>query len=212
MSRLALFRSPDFTLVAERPLIKRDQVGAVDDAVGMLRRTASLREALEAECELLRARAREEGRAQGLALGRQEAAKALGQSLARLDRTLAVERAATQARVVQLALALVERVAADLGPATVVAALAARALAELDPARPVRLRVHPAVARALGPELATGSGNVQVIAAEHLGAFDCELDTGNGRIEAGLPLQLEALGVALEAASRAAEQAHAVPA
>lgn len=212
MSRLALFRSPDFTMVAERPLIKRDEVSAVEDAVGMLRRAASLREALEAECEQVRARAREEGRAQGLAQGRQEAAKALGQSLARLDRTLAVERAATEARVVQLAIAVVERVAAGLGPAAVVSALASRALAELDPARPVRLRVHPAVARTLGSELATGSGHVQVIAGEHLGPFDCELDTGNGRIEAGLPLQLEALGVALEAAARAIGESHVVPA
>ena len=212
MSRLALFRSPDFTLVAERPLIKRDEVGAVDDAVGMLRHAANLRERLEAECDQLRARAREEGRAQGFELGRQEAARALGQSLARLDRTLAVERAAIEARVVRLALAVVERVASDLGPPAVVAALATRALAELDSAKPVRLRVHPAVARAMGPELVTSAGHVQVIGSEHLGPFDCELDTGNGRIEAGLPLQLEALGVALEAAARATEQAHAVPA
>jgi type III secretion protein L len=212
MSRLALFRSPEFTLVAERALIKRDQVSSVDDAVGMLRRAESLRASMEAECELLRARAREEGLAQGLAQGRQEAARALGQSLARLDRTLAADRAAAQARVVQLAIAVVERVASELGPVAVVAALARRALAELDPAQPVRLRVNPVVARALAPELATGTGHVQVIAGEHLGPFDCELDTGSGRIEAGLPLQLEALGVALAAAARTIDEQHAVPA
>jgi hypothetical protein len=57
MSRLTLFRSPEFSLVANRALIKRDEVSAVDETVDMLRRVTRLREALDTECDALRARA-----------------------------------------------------------------------------------------------------------------------------------------------------------
>jgi type III secretion protein L len=212
MTRLALFRSPDFTLVADRPIIKADQVSALDDAVGMLRRTAALRESLDAECAAIRERAREEGRQQGLAQGRQQAAQAIGKALAALDQRLERERAETQARVVQLALAVVERIAGELGPAAVVAAIAGRVLAEIDPPRAVRVRVNAALAEAVRRQLGAGSGRVQVVGSEVLGPFDCELDTDQGRIEAGLPLQLEAIGLALAAASQGMRDATAAAA
>ena len=115
MSRLTLFRSPEFSLVANRALIKRDEVSAVDDTVGMLRRVARLREALDAECDALRARAAEEGRAQGLAEVRTEFAQAVAAATASADLSLAREQAAMQARVVHLAMAVVERIAGEGG-------------------------------------------------------------------------------------------------
>jgi flagellar biosynthesis/type III secretory pathway protein FliH len=212
MTRLALFRSPEFTLVADRPIIKADQVGALDDAVGMLRRAAKLRETLDAECAMIRERACEEGRQQGLAQGRQQAAQAIGAALAGVDRRLERDRADAQARVVQLALAVVERIAGELGPATVVSAIAGRVLAEIDPPRSVRVKVNATLAEAVRRQLGAGAGRIQVIGTEGLGPFDCELDTEQGRIEAGLPLQLEAIGLALAAAVRVSSDATAAAA
>ncbi|MBU6272118.1 MAG: hypothetical protein KGQ67_12500 [Betaproteobacteria bacterium] len=201
MSRLTLFRSPEFSLVADRALIKRDEVSAVDDTVGMLRRVARLREALDAECETLRARAADEGRAQGLAEVRAEFAAAVAAAAASADRALAQEQAAMQARVVHLAMAVVDRIAGQLGPVAVVGGIAARALEELEPAASVRVRVAAELVEAVRQGLVGEHPRVQVVAGEGLGAFDCEIDTGGGLIEAGLPVQLAAVRAALAQAS-----------
>ncbi|MCX7272492.1 MAG: hypothetical protein NTV19_04680 [Burkholderiales bacterium] len=200
MTRLTLFRSPELTLTTDRPLIKRDQVSAVDEAVGMLRRIGDLREALDAECEALRTRAQRQGYDQGMAQARRDADQALGRAIGRLDEALAAERALMQARVVSLAMSIVDRIAGDLGPAAMVGAMASRALTELDPVEPVRVRVAPDLVDAVGAHLRSGHPRVQVIAGEALGRFDCEIDTGSGLLETGLPVQLEAIGLALSGA------------
>jgi flagellar biosynthesis/type III secretory pathway protein FliH len=201
MSRLTLFRSPEFSLVANRALIKRDEVSAVDDTVGMLRRVARLREALDAECDALRARAAEEGRAQGLAEVRTEFAQAVAAATASADLSLAREQAAMQARVVHLAMAVVERIAGQLGPVAMVGAIAARALEELEPTATIRVRVAADLVDAVRQGLVSDHPRVQVLPGDGLGAFDCEIDTGGGLIEAGLPVQLAAVRAALAAAS-----------
>jgi len=201
MSRLTLFRSPEFSLVANRALIKRDEVSAVDETVDMLRRVTRLREALDTECDALRARALAEGRAQGLAEVRAEFAQAIAAATASADLALAREQAAMQARVVHLAMAVVDRIAGQLGPVAVVGAIAARALEELEVSASVRVRVAAELVEPLRQALAADHSRIQVVPGDGLGAFDCEIDTGGGLIEAGLPVQLAAVRAALAEAS-----------
>jgi len=201
MSRLTLFRSPEFSLVANRALIKRDEVSAVDETVDMLRRVTRLREALDTECDALRARALAEGRAQGLAEVRAEFAKAIAAATASADLALVREQAAMQARVVHLAMAVVDRIAGQLGPVAVVGAIAVRALEELEVSASVRVRVAAELVEPLRQALAADHPRIQVVPGEGLGAFDCEIDTGGGLIEAGLPGQLAAVRAALAEAS-----------
>ncbi|MEI8302342.1 MAG: hypothetical protein WCG13_03555 [Burkholderiales bacterium] len=201
MSRLTLFRSPEFSLVANRALIKRDEVSAVDETVDMLRRVTRLREALDTECDALRARALAEGRAQGLAEVRAEFAQAIAAATASADLAFAREQAAMQARVVHLAMAVVDRIAGQLGPVAVVGAIAARALEELEVSASVRVRVAAELVEPLRQALAADHPRIQVVPGDGMGAFDCEIDTGGGLIEAGLPVQLAAVRAALAEAS-----------
>ncbi len=198
MTRLVLHRSADFALAADRVVIKRDEFAAVGDAVTMLERVRSLRIALDQQCAGARDAARESGYQAGFEAGRKAATEQLAASVALLERRMTDERAAMHNRVVDLALAVVERLAESFGPADTVAALARRVVGELDPDRPVRVRVHPSIVSAVTAGLAGyASSRLSVIADEALSPFGCEVDSDGGRIEAGLEVQLAALGEAL---------------
>jgi flagellar biosynthesis/type III secretory pathway protein FliH len=199
MTRFVLASAGDLSLQADTPIVPRDALPAVGSAIEILRRVETIREAVVRASASRFALAREEGLAQGRAEGRQEAAAALGAALASLDAVLRADRAAHEARVVGLALAIVERIAGELGDAAVVTALARRALADLDPDVPVRLRVHPSVATAMAAAArAAGPPVLEVLADPGLDPLDCEIQSDDGVVEAGLAVQLVGVRAALE--------------
>lgn len=199
MTRLVLARAGGLVLELDEPLIKADALPVVGEAVETLRRLETLREDLVRRGRERFETAREEGLAQGRDEAAREAAGRLAAALAGVEDALRADRAAREARVVDLALAVIGRIAGELGDATVVAALARRALADLDPERPVRLRVHPAVAAAMPPAPADHAGPrvLEVLPDPGLQPLDCEIDAEDGIVEAGLAVQLEAVRQAL---------------
>ena len=199
MTRFVLASAGELSLQADTPIVPRDALPAVGSAIEILRRVETIREAVVRASASRFALAREEGLAQGRAAGRQEAAASLGAALASLDAVLRADRAAHEARVVGLALAIVDRIAGELGDAAVVTALARRALADLDPGTPVRVRVHPSVADAMAAATRpAGPPVLEVLADPGLEPLDCEIESEDGVVEAGLAVQLVGVRAALE--------------
>ena len=203
MSRVVLARAGGLELELEEPVIPGDALPAVGSAIETLHRLEALRGELIRRGRRRFVEARDEGLAEGREQGRLEAEARLAAAIAGIEAALRADRVAREARVVGLALAVVERIAGDLGDATVVEALARRALADLDPDRPVRLRVHPSVAAAVADAPATlvGPRVLEVLGDPVLGPLDCEIDGDDGVVEAGLGVQLDAVRRALSAAA-----------
>ncbi|MFM1990868.1 MAG: hypothetical protein RJA99_3825 [Pseudomonadota bacterium] len=199
MTRLVLARAAGLALELDEPIVAADALPAVGDAVATLRRLETLRGDLLRRGRQRLERARREGLEQGRVQAERDASRRLAESLAELDATLRAERAAREAAVVELALAVVARIAGELGDATVVAALARRAITDLDPESPVRLRVHPSVAAAVAAAPAADAGPpvLEVLADPGLQPLDCEIESDEGVVEAGLEVQLDAVRAAL---------------
>jgi flagellar biosynthesis/type III secretory pathway protein FliH len=219
MSRYLLCRAGDLELaVVDGPVLDGESLPALGDAVTLLRRLQTLHEAGVRSAVASRERAREEGLVQARTIAEAQAAEAVARIAATFDDALRAERLQRRRQEVDLAVAIVARIAGDLGPATTVAALARSAIAELDVERPLRVRVaaglEPAIRAALlggaagasdvtdgagaGPHLPTTAA-IEVIADERLGPFECEIDRGDGLVDAGLGVQLQAIRDALAA-------------
>jgi flagellar biosynthesis/type III secretory pathway protein FliH len=199
MTRLVLARAGGLALELEEPVISADALPAVGDAIDTLRRLESLREDLIRGSRSRFESAREAGFAQGRDDATREFEGRIAAALERIESALRAERIAREARVVELALAVIDRIAGELGDVTVVAAMARHALAGLDPERPVVLRVHPAVAAALPAPAAGQPGPrvLKVLPDPALEPFDCEIDAEDCIVEAGLAVQLGAMRRAL---------------
>ena len=197
--RFVLARAGGLCLEVDEPVIDAESLPTLGSAVELLRRLEGLRSDLLRRGRERFERARREGLAQGRAEGERAASEQVLGALNTLESVLAAERAHQAERVVELALAVVARIAPELGDVAVVTALARRALADLETDQPVRLRVHPEVARALpgAAEGAARSPMLEVVGDPLLGRFDCELDTQEGIIEASLEVQLNALRAVL---------------
>lgn len=141
----------------------------------------------------------EQARADGLAKGLAQAQAQMVQHLLESQRQARVFQAASQQRIVALAVAILERIAPTLGEAEVVAALAAEALSTIQAEKYLRIRVTgPAAAatqamlerwRTEHPEIETA----QIAVDPHLAPFACVVESELGRIEAGLPAQLDSV-------------------
>jgi len=139
--------------------------------------------------------ARTEGHAQGLAQAQAQMARHLLDAQRQAHEFLED----SQQRIVALAIAIIERIAPTLGEAQVVAALAEEALGTLQAEKYLRIRVTAPAAdatqdmleqwRSEHPQVETA----QVAVDPHLAPFTCVVESELGRIEAGLPAQLDAV-------------------
>ena len=151
--------------------------------------------AAELQAEEVRRKAHAEGFATGVA----QAQTQMTEHLLQTQRAAREFTAASEKRVVALALSIVERIAPALGEPSLVAALAAEALRGVQSERHLRLYVTPAAEEATRrlaeqwqrehPEIES----VQVNADANLQPFCCVVESEQGRIEAGLGAQLEAV-------------------
>jgi flagellar biosynthesis/type III secretory pathway protein FliH len=201
MTRIALTdREPVLTAVAGKRIPRR----AWADTSEMSRLVAEAGEIVktaERKAVDIREQAREEGHAEGLAQAQAQMARNLLESQRQSREFLD----ASQQRIVALAVAILERIAPTLGEAQVVAALAKEALSTVHAEKYLRIRVTaPAAAttqamleqwRDEHPEIETA----QITVDPHLAPFTCVVESELGRIEAGLPAQLEAVSERLTA-------------
>lgn len=198
MSFLALHRGQATSLATDGLWLDAGELTQVERARDLLQRLEHLLATRESEL----AAARDTARAEGFEAGRREAlqseAPRLWDAWDQAARQAAAEADELRAAVVALALQVVERVALGLGPADTVAALARRAAEALLPEGQALVRVHPALAAAVKARIAGVPGVLDVRADAQLGAWDLAFETAAGRVLAGLPLQLQRIGQALE--------------
>jgi len=209
MSRLVLCRAGDLELACDGdPVLDAGSLPVVADAVTILRRLQSLREAAVRSAAAARVQALEQGMRDARATVQAQAREEIARMAVRFEQALRAERVRLRERELDLALAIVDRVAHDLGPTRLIAALARTAIAELDAARPLRVRVPPGLELGIREALhqsatdVAQTGGVQpspieVVADERLQGFDCEIDHGDAIVDAGLRTQLQSVREAL---------------
>lgn len=208
MSYLTWFRGPHLDLYADPLVIAPHDLPVFAHALDLCRR---LEELVATQAEAV-ARAAEQGRAAGHAEGWHAAQAQAEARLAALDRAAAAHHRQLERTVGALAVEVVRRIAPALGAGVVVAALAEQAAREVGEQVPMRvLRTHPDAAPAVQARLAETQPGLAVRADPALGAFDCEIDTAEGRVLAGLEVQLARTATALAAALQGALDPSAPP-
>lgn len=192
MSYLLIHQGALATAHARGGIIPAAEVGALRSAVELLAKAERVAAWVAGDKAAAEDSGRAEGREAGLAEGRAAAAAELGAELTRLSAEAAAERARVRADIGRLALEVVRRIAGEVGSEAVVSGLAAAALERLLPDAPVVLRVPPAAAGAVEARV-SGRFAVTVIAEPGLAADECVIETAQGRVQAGLEVQLAAL-------------------
>ena len=194
MTFVALHKNEDTSLGTTRWLLSPQELTACESAIELLDKLQALHE--ERQNSLLQAQ--EQGRLAGFEQGREEALRTVAPQL-----LAAWDQAATQSQVqvqvlrdavIQLSQQVVQRVAFGLAPADVVVGLVARAVENLVPAKAVVVRVHPRLEMAVREQLlalSTASPQrLEVRADPSLTLLDCQIDTPQGSVLAGLNTQL----------------------
>ena len=156
------------------------------------------------QAELLQRRAYFDGRAAGLVNAQSEAVKHIVEAQRQARDLLA----GSQARIVDLAVSIVARIAPSLDQSELVTALATQGLAALREERRVTVRIGNTAEKAVRamldrwqlehPEVET----VDMVIDPSMEPMACVVETELGRIELGLPVQLEAIRAAPDAAAR----------
>ncbi|HEY2464502.1 MAG TPA: FliH/SctL family protein [Steroidobacteraceae bacterium] len=196
-------REPILTAVAGARIPRR-AFADVAELARLLEEAGGVMLAAERRAGLLLEQARAEGFAAGAAFAQAQMVRHLleAQRQARqfLDRS--------QERIVALAVSIIERIAPSLNQPELVAALAAEALRAVQAERHLRIRVCASAADATRemltqwhaghPEIETA----QVSIDPHAAPFTCIIESELGRIEAGLPAQLESVREQLAAVAR----------
>jgi flagellar biosynthesis/type III secretory pathway protein FliH len=179
------------------PLIKASERIAFCSAADMLVATQDLHSAAQAEIDAARAAAFDAGFAAGRAAALDHVAGLITQAAAQIN-TACTER---REDIASAALAATRAIIGDIGDEQVARALVTRALSRIESHAPVTIDVAPAMYDRIAQTVAH-LPHVSVAANAALGALDCTFLTENGRVIAGLDVQMTALaqrwGVASE--------------
>jgi len=173
--------------------IPRAQVAMLRDGLSLLKEGDRRLTRAVNEIEREKAAAQQAGFEAGRAEGLRAAAAEVAAQMARVSDEAARDRTTTRESIGKLALDVVRRIASDLGPEQLAPAMVERAVREVLPDQPMRVRVAPGVAGVVGARLWALNANIEVVADDQLGEMDCVLETGSGRVQAGLDAQLGAL-------------------
>lgn len=194
MSRFAIRRLDRPDLVTLGNLIKADDYHVIAEA-----REATAR--LEEQGRLAYAKAVAQGRADGLAEGRQAAGQLLTETAAAAKGFwIASER-----RLVEIVTDAVRRIVGEIDSTEATAAMVARLLGEVRDEGKIRLHVSPGQRRVIekrildGRDPPEGTGAIEVIEDAGIENDACRLETELGVVETGLEAQVDALRLALEA-------------
>ena len=181
--------------------IPRRAWGEVTELNHMLGEAERILHSAKRQAELLQRRAYYDGRAAGLASAQSEAIKYVLEAQKQAREIIA----SSELRIVELAVSIVARIASKLDQGELVASLAAEGLAALQEERHVCVRISSAAEKSTRamldrwqlahPEVQT----IDMVIDPALDPLACVIETELGRIEVGLPVQLEAIRTALSA-------------
>jgi type III secretion protein L len=171
----------------------------VQEVAQVLQEANGVLQAARVEAHAVLHSAHEEGYAAGIADAQAEAARHLLEA----QREAREFVAASEGRLVSLAIAILLRVAPNVGPGELVKALVHEALGSLNAERHLRIRVAPQVFQAtqtMLEEWQRSHPEVETVTVEpnaELAAFECMVESELGHIEVGLAAQLAAIRDAL---------------
>jgi type III secretion protein L len=189
---------PILTAIAGQRIPRRAWAD-VTELNNLLSEAGRILQSAKRQAELLQRRAYFDGRAAGLAHAQSEAIKHVLEAQKQARELVA----ASEVRIVELAVSIVARIAPKLDQAQLVAALAAEGLAAIREERHVCVRISSAAEKSTRamldrwqlahPEVET----IDMVIEPSLDPMVCVIETELGRIEVGLPVQLEAVRTAL---------------
>jgi flagellar biosynthesis/type III secretory pathway protein FliH len=175
-------------LAARHPLVKSAERVDFENATTLLTEVRAMHARTSDDIDAIRTSARAEGYQEGLA-------RAEGQIEAMLvEITKSFDKFSADRRddIARAAYAAVRAILGGLDDETIVAKLVDASLARLDTEAPVTVEVSPAMADRITAQLSERA-HVTVRGNEALGAKDCHIISPQGRIVAGLTVQMDAL-------------------
>jgi type III secretion protein L len=189
---------PILTAIAGQRIPRRAW-GEVTQLNNLLSEASRILQSAKRQAELLQRRAYYDGRAAGLAHAQSEAIKHVLEAQKQARELVA----ASEARIVELAVSIVARIASKLDQGELVAVLAAQGMAAIQEERHVCVRISSAAEKCTRamldrwqlehPEVET----IDMVIEPSLDPMACVIETELGRIDVGLPTQLEAVRTAL---------------
>jgi type III secretion protein L len=201
LTAIAITESEPILTAIAGQRIPRRAWAEVTQLNNLLSEAARILQSAKRQAELLQRRAYFDGRAAGLAHAQSEAVKHVLEAQKQARDLVA----ASEFRIVELAVSIVARIAPRLGQGELVAALAAEGLAAIQEERHVCVRISSAAEKATRamldrwqlahPEVET----IDMVIDPSLDPMVCVIETELGRIEVGLPVQLETVRTALNA-------------
>lgn len=200
-AKAAIIDRSQHTLAISGSVIRRDAWTALGEIAALLEHAESIRNGARAEVDAERAVARREG----VEAGRREGLAQVAGELLRVQHEARAFAAREEARIADLACAVVARIAPRLEG--LVPALAIEAVRELQAEQYLVVRVHPDQLAAIEAEmnqlreLQPGVAQMQVMADAELAPQGCVLVSESGKVEAGLDEQIAALRVAMRRAA-----------
>jgi flagellar biosynthesis/type III secretory pathway protein FliH len=175
MSFIAIHRTSQASLVTDQPWLGADDWSRCESASQLLERL----QALNASCAARVARAKAEGRLEGLQAGREEAlrrgADTLIASWNAAARSAALEADDMREAVVDIAMQVVQQVA-EHAPAHLLSMLVRQAVDEHMPMQPAVVRVNPRVAHVLRDRICP-SEHLRLREDNELAEMACAFDT-----------------------------------
>jgi flagellar biosynthesis/type III secretory pathway protein FliH len=191
---------PLLTAVAGQRIPRRAWA-QVSELNGLLCEAGRILQTAKRQAELLQRRAYFDGRAAGVAHAQAEAVKHILEAQKQARELVA----ASELRIVELAISIVARIVPRLDQGELVAALAAEGLAAIREERHICVRISSGAEKstramldrwqATHPEVET----VELVIDPQLDLMACVVETELGRIEVGLSAQLEAVRTTLAA-------------
>jgi len=198
---IALTESESLLTAVAGQRIPRRAWAQVSELNGLLSEAGRVLQTAKRQAELLQRRAYFDGRAAGVAHAQSEAVKHVLEAQKQARELVA----ASESRIVELAVSIVARIAPRLDQGELVAALAAEGLAALREERHISIRISSAAEKctramldrwqAAHPEVETA----ELVVDPQLDPMACVVETELGRIEVGLSAQLESIRTTLAA-------------
>jgi type III secretion protein L len=196
---IALTESESLLTAVAGQRIPRHAWAQVSELNGLLSEAGRVLQTAKKQAELLQRRAYFDGRAAGVAHAQSEAVKHVLEAQKQARELVA----ASESRIVELAVSIVARIAPRLDQGELVAALAAEGLAALREERHIAVRISSAAEKCTRamldrwqtahPEVET----VELVVDPQLDPMACVVETELGRIEVGLSAQLESIRTTL---------------
>jgi len=191
---------PLLTAVAGQRIPRRAWA-EVSELNGLLSEAGRVLQTARRQAELLQRRAYFDGRAAGVAHAQSEAIKHVLEAQKQARELVA----ASELRIVELAVSIVARIAPRLDQGELVAALAAEGLAAIREERHICVRISSAAEKSTRAMLERWQGThpeietVELVIDPLLDPMACVVETELGRIEVGLSAQLAAVRTTLAA-------------